>query len=228
MTSVWHPSIPVEYRNRVVCGDCRVLLLTLPDQCATFAFADPPYWVGYDYGERTDSDMAYIDPVALVTELQRIARVVCVTPGISNLHDYPKPVWIAAWLKRNTMKRVALGFNHWEPILVYGSIAIKTSDQGPDVFDAPLVVDNSLNNFACPKPIKLLQRLLERFTQPGDTVVDPVAGSGTTGAVAKQLGRDFVCFEIDPITAERAQQRIDNTQPPLFVLSDEQLTLPLE
>ena len=46
------------------------------------------------------------------------------------------------------------------------------------------------------KPIKLLERLIGIFTDPGDVVIDPVAGSGSTLIAAENLGRRAYGFEI--------------------------------
>lgn len=46
------------------------------------------------------------------------------------------------------------------------------------------------------KPVPLLERLIEVFTDPGDVVIDPVAGSGTTLLAAENLGRESYGFEI--------------------------------
>lgn len=46
------------------------------------------------------------------------------------------------------------------------------------------------------KPVKVLKRLIEIFTDVGDVVIDPVAGSGTTLRAAAELGRDAYGFEI--------------------------------
>jgi len=48
------------------------------------------------------------------------------------------------------------------------------------------------------KPIELLKRVILVSTNEGDLVLDPVAGTGTTGVVAKALGRDFVMIERNP------------------------------
>ena len=58
------------------------------------------------------------------------------------------------------------------------------------------------------KPEALLHRLLLATTQPGDTVLDPFFGTGTTGAVARQLGRRFIGIERDPAYADTARRRI--------------------
>jgi len=48
------------------------------------------------------------------------------------------------------------------------------------------------------KPIWLMQALIADFTQPGDTILDPFMGSGTTGVAAIRAGRKFVGIEKDP------------------------------
>src|SRR2546425_975186 len=58
------------------------------------------------------------------------------------------------------------------------------------------------------KPEALLHRVLLASTKPGDIVLDPFFGTGTTGAVAKRLGRRFIGIERDPAYAALARQRI--------------------
>jgi adenine-specific DNA-methyltransferase len=50
--------------------------------------------------------------------------------------------------------------------------------------------------FATPKPERLLRRVIEVSSQPGDIVLDSFAGSGTTGAVAHKLGRRWIMVEL--------------------------------
>jgi adenine-specific DNA-methyltransferase len=50
--------------------------------------------------------------------------------------------------------------------------------------------------FATPKPERLLKRVLEIATNPGDLVLDSFAGSGTTGAVAHKMGRRWIMVEL--------------------------------
>jgi adenine-specific DNA-methyltransferase len=58
------------------------------------------------------------------------------------------------------------------------------------------VVSSDAEVFATPKPEKLLQRVLEVATNPGDLVLDSFAGSGTTGAVAQKMGRRWIMVEL--------------------------------
>ena len=55
---------------------------------------------------------------------------------------------------------------------------------------------NATDSFATPKPEKLLKRVLELATNPGDLVLDSFAGSGTTGAVAHKMGRRWIMVEL--------------------------------
>jgi len=63
------------------------------------------------------------------------------------------------------------------------------------------------------KPEALLQRVLLASSKPGDVVLDPFFGTGTTGAVAKQLGRRFIGIERDSDYAKAAEERIARVQP---------------
>ncbi len=59
------------------------------------------------------------------------------------------------------------------------------------------------------KPESLLHRILVASTNPGDVVLDPFFGTGTTGAVAKMLGRDFIGIEREAAYRKVASDRID-------------------
>src|SRR5688572_10753817 len=63
------------------------------------------------------------------------------------------------------------------------------------------------------KPQALLARVILAASRPVDLVLDPFCGTGTTGAVAKHLGRRFLGIERDPGYAKAAAQRIDAVQP---------------
>jgi modification methylase len=63
------------------------------------------------------------------------------------------------------------------------------------------------------KPEALLHRVLLASTKPDDVVLDPFFGTGTTGAVAKRLGRCFIGLERDPDYAALARERIDAVAP---------------
>jgi len=63
------------------------------------------------------------------------------------------------------------------------------------------------------KPEALLHRIMIASTKPGDVVLDPFFGTGTTGAVAKRLGRRFIGIERDTDYAKAAEERIAKVVP---------------
>jgi site-specific DNA-methyltransferase (adenine-specific) len=58
------------------------------------------------------------------------------------------------------------------------------------------------------KPDALMDKLLRLFTDPGETIIDPFAGSGTTGVAAIRLGRKFIGWERDPKYHAMALKRL--------------------
>jgi modification methylase len=63
------------------------------------------------------------------------------------------------------------------------------------------------------KPESLLYRVLMASTKPGDVVLDPFFGTGTSGAVAKMLGRKYIGIERDPEYIAAARERIAQARP---------------
>ena len=62
-------------------------------------------------------------------------------------------------------------------------------------------------------PRELARRCILLGSRTGDTVLDPFGGSGTTGAVAQELGRRAILIELNPEYAAMAQARIKNESP---------------
>ena len=58
------------------------------------------------------------------------------------------------------------------------------------------------------KPIALFEWLIRTYTNPGDLVVDPCMGSGTTALAAIRTGRKFLGYEKEPEYYEKAKARI--------------------
>lgn len=69
---------------------------------------------------------------------------------------------------------------------------------------------------------------IDCFTCPGQIVFDPFAGGGTTAVVARNIGRRWLAFEIDPDTTKVAHERMCNTSLPLPLVMPEQQEMLLE
>ena len=67
------------------------------------------------------------------------------------------------------------------------------------------------------KPIPVLKRLIGLFTDPGDVVIDPCAGSGSTLRAAYEMGRSAYGFEVDRKFFRAAQEKmLSNFQMEMF------------
>jgi len=58
------------------------------------------------------------------------------------------------------------------------------------------------------KPLEAIRPLIEAYSRPGDIVLDPFAGSGTTAAASRQLHRSFIGIELDPTYFRNATRRL--------------------
>jgi len=90
----------------------------------------------------------------------------------------------------------------------------------PDCIDVGRVVPGHREALAHPtqKPEELMRRLIRFFTTPGDTILDPFMGSGTTLRAAKDLGRKAIGIEIEEKYCEIAAKRMAQAVLPLEAL----------
>ena len=62
------------------------------------------------------------------------------------------------------------------------------------------------------KPEELIEFLMRKSSDVGEVVLDPFAGSGTTAAVAKRLGRDFITMEMDEDYVNISRERVESIE----------------
>lgn len=117
-----------------------------------------------------------------------------------------EPVRVMAWIKvggtpQFTGDRPAVGF---EAISLAHPKGRKRWNGGgrQGVYSVPIVLsrggDNEERVHTTQKPVALMEKLIRDFSDPGETILDPFAGSGTTGVAAIRLGRKFIGWERDP------------------------------
>ena len=68
----------------------------------------------------------------------------------------------------------------------------------------------------CQMPENLLKRIIAASSNPGDCVLDPFCGSGTTAAAAYQLGRHYTGIEISTQYVENTKKRLEGLKKPRF------------
>lgn len=84
---------------------------------------------------------------------------------------------------------------------------------------------DDLTDHPAPFPEALARDHIISWSNPGDIVFDPMAGSGTTPKMAKQNGRHWLGFEISAEYCELARQRVELAQAPLLVVETETETV---
>lgn len=97
-------------------------------------------------------------------------------------------------------------------ILFYRDKLPKFNNKGQMVFNTMLMVKDTITPKIHPtqKPVHILRKLIELFTDVGEVVIDPCAGSGSTLLAAKQLNRRAYGFEIKKEFVKRFNEELNN------------------
>lgn len=204
--------------NQVVCGDCVEVLRDLPSDSIDLVVTDPPYLVDYRSQDgrhiANDREGSWLLPA--FSELFRVLRPdsFCVSfYGATKVDEFMnawravgfEPVGHFAAVKDYAS---SVGFTEWchesAYLLAKGEPA-KPAHPCPDILPWKYT-GNRLH--PTQKPVETLTPLIESYSQPGDVVLDPFCGSGSTGAAAKAIGRKFICIEQMDEYATAARKRL--------------------
>lgn len=210
----------------VIHADCRDILALLPEKVCVLV-TDPPY--GIDLGRAgltsrggkhglalspyASFDDSYQSFVENIVPALSIALDLCVRGAVftgPHIHEQRKPDVIGGVYCPAGNGRHVWGFKTFLPVLLYG--------KAPDLHlgakvGATIVstetVDREESDHPVPKPLGWMTWLVGLASRPGDIVLDPFAGSGTTGVAAVRLGRRFIGIEKDAGYAALARERIE-------------------
>lgn len=203
-------------------GDCNAILpeIYMVDSVIT----DPPYSIKTHEGARTGGgDDILIDfqsisskdlvslSSSLVSKSKNWVVMTCDWLHCAALANEMPDEFIRAgvWVKPNGMPqytgdRPSMG---WESVAILHRAGRKKWNGGGRhaVWNIPKVSGNHPTE----KPIALVESFVSLFTNPGDLVLDPFMGSGTTGVACANLGRRFIGIERDEKYYRIAKQRIE-------------------
>lgn len=212
--------------NTVISGDCRDVLPKFPKHSFDAVVFDPPWGINYEYdsGRERNSDpdgyWEWLSPI--YEETLRILK-----PGgfwaCWQSHNYFSHFWqwfgddirIFAACKDQVRLRRGVAYG-WEPIVLKwkkGRKAIYPYGRKKplDFFVADWsahLANKVAGQHPCPRPVDLLEALIENYTVPGALICDPTCGSGAVCVAAARTGRKFVGIEITPSYAALAEKRI--------------------
>ena len=199
-------------------GDCLEYLKTLPDGSIDAVVTDPPYGVGFRYSQYNDARNTHRDFVkTFMGEMLRVGKAVVLTPGYKSMYMYPEPRYTLCRFDKTAQSPHGLAYmNKWEPIYVYG----KCTGKRPawDVIQTACQVERKKIpvDHPCPKTLDLMVPLVSLAVPEGGTILDPFAGSGTTGVACIQTGRNFIGCEISPEYHAIATRRLQEAENNLF------------
>jgi modification methylase len=103
-------------------------------------------------------------------------------------------------------------FNHHEVKALNGDLQMRSDWLLPICAGKERIKVNGSKAHATQKPESLLYRVILASSRPGDVILDPFFGTGTTGAVARKLRRHWIGIERDESYARIARERIDAVQ----------------
>jgi site-specific DNA-methyltransferase (adenine-specific) len=118
------------------------------------------------------------------------------------------------WAQKNKGARYT--FNHHAMKSLNDDLQMRSDWEIPLCTGRERVKINGSKAHSTQKPEAILYRVILSSSNPGDIVLDPFFGSGTTGAVARKLNRHWVGIERDPVYIKVAQERIDSIQSEMF------------
>lgn len=217
---------------RLILGDCLDVLRTLPAGSVDAVVTDPPYGVSLGVGKDMRGGRhglakpayagfgdTYEDFVSqIVPRLNASLDVAARGAVFSGPHfqEQRKAAAVGGIYCPAGSGRHQWGFKVFLPILFYGTAPDLHRGARHNVLRSTARAER--NGHPCPKPLEWMTWLVEVATRPGDTVLDPFMGSGTTGVACLRTGRKFVGVEISPEYYQIAERRIaaEKARLPLF------------
>jgi len=218
-------SFPEKFLNRFICGDCFAEMRELPDACVDLVLTDPPYGIDYQSNRRVtrpklpkfenDVDLSWVD--GWVDEVHRVLKDDRHFYCFTRFDMYPvfynsisrkfKVKNCLIWTKNNHGSGDLNGSYAPQYEMVIFAVKGKRHLNGPRDSDV-LGCENvpSARRFhATQKPVELLRQLIEKSTEPGEVVLDPFAGVGSTGLACvdttrrdgDRQTRHYVLFELN-------------------------------
>lgn len=208
----------------LVHGDCREVLPTLPE-LADHCLTDPPYNAETHERARSLKDGGSDIPIdfAPLVDFDHVRLMLGVTRrwvvafcAVEQLGDYKRAAngcWVrgATWDRPDGTPQLSSDrpAQAAEGIAVMHGSGIKLRwNSGGKRGMWRCGVERNDRNHPTPKPVPLMLELVSDFTDPNELVLDPFAGSGTTGVACLRLGRRFIGIERDAKYAAIARERL--------------------
>lgn len=214
-------------RNRIIQGDCLDVLKRMSPASVDLIVTDPPYGMRYRSGRlgpiRGDDDTSwfplFIEQAYRVLKENSHIYVFCNDYAIS---DFRRSMKAVGFTPKRTLVWVKNCHGKGD---LRGDYATKTefilyAHKGRRLLngrrESNVLTFKRVRRLQHPaeKPEDLIGYLISKSSSPGDLVLDPFAGSGTTCAAAEKLGRDYLGVEYAPGYVRIARERLASFSDP--------------
>jgi len=223
--------------NKIYLGDCLEIMKSIPDKSIDLVLTDPPYGIGRANNNKTigknksrknsltirtdyknniwdnsTPDKIYFDEIIRISKHQIIW-------GANYFIDkmpYNSKCWLI-WDKVDTIPTYSDGEMAWtnfdKPLKIIPLIhsgfkrGQKIGKDSKIIYNIPF--SGAMDIHPTQKPIKLFEWILHNYSNEGDTVLDPFAGSFTTAIACLKSKRNYICIEKEPKYFELGKKRIE-------------------
>jgi len=216
--------------DRIYCGDCLDLMREMPDKGVDLVLTDPPYGIG----ESNEKNLSREKPFGSKRDRPGSSRVV----GAKNYGSFEWDAGrisreYISEIRRVSENQIIFGGNYYADLLDPSPCwLVWDKDNSGDFADCELAwtsFKTAVRKFKwrwngmlqedmrhkeerihpTQKPVPLFIQILEKYSKPGDLVLDPFLGSGTTAIACLRTGRHFIGIEKHEPYFLKAQERID-------------------
>lgn len=208
--------------NTIFCGDCLEYMRQIPDKAIDLILTDPPYGIkrdkgfagagGFDHNpiQRTtyndDWDSAKPEKIYF-DEIFRISKNQIIFGGNFFTDIIPQCDHWIVWHKENTMPTFGDCELAWTSFSQYKSVSLfKYRWNGLMQGD---MAHKETRVHPTQKPLPLMEWCLQKYSNPGDLVMDPFLGSGTTAVASQKLGRNYIGIEKEQTYVDIAKKRLE-------------------
>ncbi|MEM5799639.1 MAG: DNA methyltransferase [Candidatus Aenigmatarchaeota archaeon] len=210
---------PDDFVNKIICGDCLELIKKIPNNSIDMILTDPPYGLNKK-GVYNDVDLGIF--YKSLPEFHRVLKEDSWFVAFFSTKFLPyifknNPFtyfWQVVLYCPEGMVKSPIGITKFMSCFIFKKGNPKLVQRNKDIFiDTPgkmIEPDEGFINHPTPKPKHFIKEILRMLSKEGDLILDPFIGSGSTAIACKQLGRNFIGFEINQNYVKIANNRLKN------------------
>jgi DNA modification methylase len=210
-------------KEEIIQGDCLIEMQKIPDKSIDVVFTSPPY-----NRKRNDKYEHYDDTLddyfgflcEAIDHSMRICKKYCIFNIQKNYYNkedvyrifgkYSDKIQeVFVWEKTNPMPAAGLSItNSFEYFIFFGNKPVKSNrTYTKNIISSSVHSSMGKNHKAVMKP-EISDYFINTFSEIGEVILDPFAGTGTTGISCKKLGRNFILIEKEPEYIEVIKKRL--------------------